>query len=365
MVIYIFLLALATYLGAKVDKYKFKKNEMNFLIRNKWYRSKCFGAYIILIFLVSAIVLFRYDVGTDQLYYAEIRVSNMIRGEDAAIPLGYHWLIRGMKFIISDNLLLYNTTTIIEVVILLYCFFKESKEFSLCILLFFLFGIFNVSLNISRQMLAVAVVYWGIYQYRKKKYFFSILSLVVATSFHSSMILFLLVPLIERITIKRGLKPIMFLACIAILQNQLISILQYVSKKISLLGTYYAYFNGTYFTNGFSINLFFITVAPILVFSLFNKYDKSFENINIYYNLSFMACIPGVLNYLIPNSDRFVFMFMPATCIYASQLSNRLCIKNRRLFNSIIITIGVLFFSYYILFLNCGETIPYQTWIGR
>lgn len=362
MILYFLIIIIASYLGHVIQKYKVTIDGVNYFTQKKWYKSKCFLAFFLLVLFLSAVIIFRYDVGTDQLSYANFRIPLIINNIDKNIPVGYHWLVRCLHFLISDNLILYNVTTVIEIVIFLYCFFKESGDFSLCVLLFFLFGIFNSSFNISRQMLAVAIVYYGIYQYRRKKYLMATLCLVVAISFHTTAVIFLIIPILDKLHFD-GIKSIAILACVFLLKNPLLNLLILISKSFSLLGSYSGYFYGIYFTNGFSINMFFVTFAPLVIFALFNKFVNELNDENVYFSLSLVACIPGILNNLIPNSDRFIFMFIPASCIYASQLSKRLSGRNRVLFNFIVVGIGLAFFCYYILYLNCGETIPYQTWL--
>lgn len=183
---------------------------------------------------------------------------------------------------------------------------------------------------------------------------------MVAVSIHTTSILYLPIYFLPKIHLKKTYKPFVAMLIISLLNKPIIFSLEWISRHIPLLGNYYAYFYGRYFADSFSWSILFITTIPMVLYCLF---DKSNNDGELYINLCWIACIPAVLNTVIPNADRFVFMFLPAHCIYAAKVGGNLRGKNKIWFYSLLILSAGMFYLYYIVLLNCGETLPYKTWI--
>ena len=154
--------------------------------------------------LAAILIIIRYDVGTDQIQYVNIRIPQILStGSNTGIPIGYVCLIKILGAVFSDNYVLYGITTVIEVILFYMAFVELSAKPSLTIALFFFFGIFNTSLNISRQMLAASVAFYGVRFIRTNKIYFFV-CIIIATSIHTTAIIYLPFIVLQKINFKRN-----------------------------------------------------------------------------------------------------------------------------------------------------------------
>lgn len=315
----------------------------------------------ILIAIPSVMSVMRYDVGTDHLSYV-YRIPLMIQGGDGGLklPIGFTYLIKMLHRFIKTEIVLYGVITVFEIVMLYVFFLRKTSRMVISVLLFFLLGILNVSFNISRQMLAVAVFFYSTKYIEKKKPIKYIAAIMVAVSIHTVSILYLPIYFLPKIRIKKTYKLFVVMIIIGLLNEPIIFCLEWISRHIPLLGDYYAYFYGRYFADSFSWSILFITMMPMILYCLFDRFNNDNEWC---INLCWIACIPGVLNAVIPNADRFVFMFIPAHCVYATKVGEGLKGRSKIWFYGLLILSAGMFYLYYIVILNCGETIPYRTWV--
>ena len=147
---------------------------------------------ITLLFLVSAL---RYEVGQD--YNHWIDVYNWIMNGDKGgnyVEIGYKYLnILIQSIPLLNEYALFVITSAFIVFGFGYIIYKnvEKKYWFLSIFMFICSGIFFASLNLVRQYIAIVIVSFGIISLKKNNYILFILSVILATLFHTSALIML------------------------------------------------------------------------------------------------------------------------------------------------------------------------------
>lgn len=318
--------------------------------------------------LISLLILvlvngLRYDVGTDQLWYINGILPAAISGNDIAKAEGFSFFVRIMYQIIPDTHSIYIIISTALIVLFYICFYQNSAMPRLSIVLWLLFGLYNVSFNIMRQMLATAIAFYAIKYIKEKKFIKFAVVILLAASMHYVAIAYIFLYFLPYVNLRKNKKTIIVLFLVVILKNQVIQVLYDLA---SFVGTYQAYFGGRYYGEGVSWSMVFVTVIPLAIYTIFDRVtysDKSLnETSNLYYNISVIQVLFALLYSLIPNADRFIFMFLGVHCLYVPHLLtyNIKSKKKGQIIGAVFIMIALVFWIYYFGILNCGETIPYK-----
>ncbi len=183
----------------------------------------CFLSFLPFL-LVSGL---RYDVGTDYINryvydfnrtYQGYRVPNM--------EVGFHLLMKATMLVSCEPQLMFFITSLLINGFIFLTVIKESKDpvYSICI--YFFLGFFFDSLNIMRQYLAMSVVFIGFYYLLKNKKLLFIVSVLLASLFHSTALIMLVLVFCDY---KFWCSPkwfIPFLVAVLVLNTRLIGVLE-------------------------------------------------------------------------------------------------------------------------------------------
>lgn len=152
----------------------------------------------VLLFSVSAC---RYYVGNDYVRYEEYFRLMMIEGSDGVpTEIGFNLFVKGVQYLFGSgkvtNLLLFALFAGVTVFLFLKGIYDLSAEFSFSFLLFMSFGYYFNSMNTIRYYLALALAVVSMKYVLKKEYGKFVLTVLLASSFHKSVLLVLLVYLL-------------------------------------------------------------------------------------------------------------------------------------------------------------------------
>ena len=137
-------------------------------------------------FIVSAI---RFDVGTDYLKrYAHDYIAVRDGKKITNLEYGFKLLIQLCTKITDDYVAIFVVTSFIIVFITLFVIYKHSKRPVLSLLLYFLTGFYFHSLNLTREYVAISIIFLSYKSLIDKRYILFILALVVSFFIHSSCI---------------------------------------------------------------------------------------------------------------------------------------------------------------------------------
>lgn len=223
---------------------------------------------------------------------------------------------------------------------------KRSKNYLLSILLFISIGTFRLQFYIIRQSIALTFLLLGLNYIDDKKTIKFLLMVIVASLFHQSALIFVLIYLLNKF--KGKTKVIISIALVFatfLLKDQLYSLIGYSSYNNYMLSS----------IEGEGYGLFALYVL-IIAFSLFFKPKKKEENADLCVSMSFMALILQVMSTRISILSRIVYYFSNGLIIYPVDVIESFDNKRNKMILSMIMCAMILI--YLAVF---GKIIGYST----
>lgn len=332
-----------------------------FLILRLWIpKCKKRNAVLTILLLIQLIIVASvrsYGVGTDTLnykqYYEEIYNTNiyeyflMYRLE----PL-YILYNKLLSLISSNPRLLLIANSIIIYPVIVKTFYKYSRIVWFSFFLYFALGFFNMSLNISRQWLAISIIissYPYIVNRKPYKFFFRVL---VASLFHCTAILFVITyPLLKyKISFKY---LVTMLACCTIFSVILLpTILGFV------LGRFYSIYEMSSQGGYGMLGLLLITTVGGLI--LKPKVTSDFDS--LLYNMMIIACVLQIISLSFSIFVRVVLYWQFIMTLFIPMVVARqtnLVFKNILVF-SIVVLASLYYFGVVTASSDLQGTVPYS-----
>lgn len=340
--------------------------EKKSLIDNKS-RSKFILFFIAFVWL-SLIGALRYNVGTDYLVYSRLQIPEVLSGNLTLIePLSTLVFLIGGK--IGGNQLVFALIHFLIIGFVTKAIYDQSVDYSFSFFLFFSLGFFNMSLNLMRQAIAIAIFIYAIkFIYEKKalKYY---LWIFVAIMFHKTAIIYLPIYFFKDIIFSIK-KLIIFIFVFTITSFCFDDVLYYITTKLDIYRNYWGTnemairINHNYSLTYWTVNLFtFITM--IILYKMGTKAQiKGIKKLSLYIYIQFICLLimyASLVTY-IPNFDRLLTMFSYVQIIslpYFFSLKVNKIVKTVLFFCTVVIM--MIGFYQLIIVQNIGETLPYQT----
>lgn len=363
-------MTLISMLIAKVAQGYYRK-EITIIADHKINRGKIslkkWKIYICLSALPSILIAgLRMEVGSDYVNYLKpnMYIGSVFCGEPISMEPLYRALVEIGYKLGNEQIVFFLTAFIFSY--FMYRFICEnSVDWAYSVLLLLLTGTFSQSLNIMRQMAAIAICLYAI-KYAKegalKKYLFWI---ICAMGIHYMAAIYLVFyPICNRkcrnikIGYKKGGIILIFLGLTYILSGIL---LQYLYKILLMSGISYASYFGSNRDSGTSSALVIVQLVILSLLIFINEVgvtlETKAENIWIYFGM--FTC--GILAIGLPNANRLAYLFIPAQIVaLPNAISSLPNIKVKRAVKSMCIILLVVFWYYYFFKLNISETFPYK-----
>ncbi|GEM_PF-6091199 len=161
-------------------------------------------------FVIAAL---RYNLGTDYIVYKHLQIPEVMRGINDRVEFMYRIIIKiGMAM--GDAQWVFIITHFL-IILFIWLAMRESDDLCMSIFVFMFSSSFNISLNIMRQYICIAIcVYATKYIYEKKIVPYYAL-VAIGTLFHTTGVIFLLFYPLSRIKLKPMLPPVISLVCFA------------------------------------------------------------------------------------------------------------------------------------------------------
>lgn len=331
------------------------------------------------IFAFCAIVVAVRDVfvGTDTILYSRIYNKIILNNFDfnlSPTPAFIYYCVNyflGIFF--SDSL----SIRVFQSVVTYYCFYKiivkssEYKFFSL--LLFIGFGYFAQSMNISRQMMSIALVLYSAHLlYVDKRISLAIIFWVCAILIHITSAIALTIPLFYCMLKKLKSNCYVFLSCtfLALFVNLIFKyvvfiIAEYVEHYEAYVGSKAKYNILATNTSGVVAYLFLLYLAIIAIYVFkrpnISKVKNQFMQVVFPFVIFLIFCT--VFSLLNPFNEMIFRLMLPSyvllSLIVIPHISSVLSLKEKVIYMPVIL-VATIFHFYYILFvINCGEVVPY------
>lgn len=321
-------------------------------------------------FLVVASM--RYYVGTDYGTYLRLQIPEVLYGIYDRVELLYRYVIK-----LGDAMGNYQWIFVLTHLLILFFLWKHLKEYSIDIrwsVFVFMFGaMFNISLNLMRQYIAIAICMYGmryIYKHQMLKY---VICVTIGCLFHVSVIVFLIFYFAEWIRFPKWAPFFVTLAC-PLLLNLLRRLLVLFT---TFTGIYSSYINDSRFDlRGTQWDFVLLELCiSILIFLCLssekkiklnqNKSDCLSEQDfytqgNICALMQMFTLISASASSIIPNSTRIIMMFAVGQVIYIPFVLEQHKGKKSYFYYAVLfIIVYIVLFYRIIVYRNIGETLPY------
>lgn len=301
----------------------------------------------------------RFEVGTDYLVY--LRENHIIGSVFAGKPIDteplYRVIVEIGYFFRSEQLVFFITALLFSVFIFRFIF-DQSQDWVLSVILLLLTGVFNQSLNLMRQMVAVAIgMYAAKYALRKElfKYF---LFVGIAVMIHKMALLFLPFYFVVdwKFITKKRIAVGLIIICVA--GTALYGL---VGRLLAAVGSSYVKYFGSSRDTGASTVLT-ILFGGAFTFCFFGCKDDDRGSL-LYLLYQALACVMLVIQ--LPNANRLAYIFAPVQIVLIPNVVKGIKDRGWRTIAKIgIVAVYSVFYLYYFYWLNIGETFPYQSVLG-
>lgn len=176
MIIYILMLAISIFFAFLSKKVKNRK--LHILIA-------------IMAALPFAIVSsIRYDVGTDYLYRYVNDYNVLLKGGDVTnLEIGFKLLDKFCILITDNYQLVFALTSLIITAFIFYTIYRDSKNVMLSIALYFIGAFFFQSLNMTRQYIAISMIFYSYKYFLKGNWIKWGVFSILASMFHTTSLI--------------------------------------------------------------------------------------------------------------------------------------------------------------------------------
>lgn len=230
--------------------------------------------------------------------------------------------------------------------------------------------LYNYSLNIIRQCIAVGFVFYGVTFLFEKRYKPFVILIFLAVSFHTMGIIgFAILPMYlilqqgrfisQRKQMKRGAIFIFLLFALLISGSQIVAFL--VNRGL-LREFYLQYLSGGRYsgsTTGVPWIIVFGHIIYTLVLILYKRFTDNRGGESLFLIMS--SIIVGIASFAvgyIQYIDRLNFFFVPLQAVGLANIYN--CNRPKRIYAFLIIGFALMLWYYAIVMKGSGETIPYK-----
>jgi len=357
-----------TYLGSKVKGTTYPE----FDIFNK---TKLTPFHWAALLLISVIVGFRYEVGTDWIGYKEwfdyYKVVPMDSLNQLNFELGFLYLNYFFANLGTDYTAMFFSVAILSWFFLI----KGVSAKILPLFLFFIFvdEYFFWSMNGIRQFVCISIFIYSIRFIIERNFKKYLLFTVFSALFHSSSVI--LIPLYF-VPWEKVYKPnkwfivffiSLFLANTPMIMNSIESTLMNIGNSIPLLSIYLKYFENGRFeasANQVGLGYFFKVLIAFVIFYYSVSVTEKYPNTKIFFVLFFLGSIIYNLFYMFPLIGRVNLYFIFMRTITLSLVIFYLWTENRH--KPLVIGISLLYFILFLVTIqnSSNDCCPYQFRLG-
>ena len=229
-------------------------------------------------------------------------------------------------------------------------------------MLIFYFMVFNRTLNLMRQSMAIAVIVFAFHYLENKSYKKYILCILISLLFHTSGLMGLVIFLMYYVMCeKKTNHRILRLVTVSLAGVIIIISLNYISTLLSYigLGHYKSYINGTI---SFMPRQILLRVPIFVIYFMFRKQlSQKSENADYFFLLMFFDLLASQLSSVNEVSGRIsLFFSVFALFVYAEIWNVAFQKENRFLIKFLILGYIAVFWYYQYVYMGYNHTVPYQ-----
>lgn len=311
-------------------------------------------------FLLSAL---RYDVGTDYMYTYTPTFIEMLTDSSAGYrEIGINFIIRFIQLFTTEPQWFFVVTSFIYNFFVFLSIYRYSPNRAFSILLCLFSCIYFISLNNVRQSCAAAILLFAFSTITEKKPIPFLALVLLASLFHLSSIIFIIVYPLCNLRFYRQhylIYSIIFFAFIFVGSNLFISIIRL---------TKYSYFLDSYLTTGritYTYILHNLVIMAVTYLILKDGYRTN-RNDFCYLVIQTISTLVPFFSFVIPSSElisRLDLYFLTYQVLLIPYLISRLQSREKRILVGSSLGIYMFLYMYYtIVIRNNHAVLPYQ-WI--
>ncbi|QWU15125.1 EpsG family protein [Paenibacillus sophorae] len=278
------------------------------------------------LFIISAFrgVNIGVDTKTYISYFYNIRFIDFTNLKNIPLEKGYVLLNYFLHFFSHSGMILLIVVSFITIGLIMAFIYKHSQIIWLSVYLFITLMYFYSSMNIMRQYLAISILLFGITYVRKQKFIPFLVTVILASLFHFTSIVFIIVYLFPRI--KFNYKNIIFTFVLGIgIFFFLEPILFFLIKTFPQYSGYISYFESNKIGSILNFLMIFIVFMFSLIFLKRKKINISVDN-NGNFGISNENVNEGAAIY---TSEDKLLIYIILTAVIISLLSIRMSILGR------------------------------------
>lgn len=307
--------------------------------------------------LISAL---RYDVGEDYLNTYVAYFQTVQRGGSYAHlePL-YHLLNAAVVGLGGDYVWIFAATALLFMLTVYAQIFEDSPYPTLSIFLLVGMGYYFVSFNAMRQMVGCGILLYSLRYIQNRKFLPFLLCVALATCFHVSCAVFIIMYWLGRIRIK----PIWMLLGIGAVTALSPAVTQLV-RWIIAQTSYGVYLSSVFDTGQTAYVMLAINALLLVVLALL--YDERDRTYQLYFNLQGAALLVTIFSGRIVLFLRMLWMFgLPSVISLPMAIAKLEKKKTRGMVIAAVVLMYFLYAMYTVGIQNSNHVLPYQTILGR
>lgn len=312
------------------------------------------------LFLLSAL---RYDVGTDYMFtYAPTFIKMLTDSSAGYREVGINFIIRFIQLFTTNPQWFFVVTSFVYNFFIFLSIYRYSPNRAYSILLCLFSCVYFISLNNVRQSCAAAILLFAFSTITEKKPVSFLACVLLASLFHSSSIIFVVVyPLCNLRFYRRHylVYSLMFLVLIFLGSSLFVSIIKL---------TKYSYFLESYLTTGRITYTYILHNLLILIVTYVILKDSYKVNRNdfSYLVIQTISALVPFLSFVIPSSElvsRLDLYFLTYQILLVPYLLSRIKNQKKRILIGSALGIYMFLYMYYSIVIRDNHAVlPYQ-WI--
>lgn len=317
-------------------------------------------------FLLWGLAAFRYNVGTDYKVYSLVHFPRVLAGESGV------WEPLSTLLVYIGNFIygyvgIFALIHLIILSFLLVAIYDSSENITFSMSLLFLTGFFNISLNLMRQSIVIAIFLFSIQYIFKRDFKKYLLFMIIAFLFHKTAVFYF--PMYFLYNLKFNTKRLCFIAIMILPVSYLLNfLLNFLTQYFDVYRNYWGSVE-MLASNSTSGTLTILNIYILLMFFLIRSLARNItgeikkkSDLYIYIQLISLVVIIFSNNFYLPNFDRILLLFTATQIIsipfFFKQKFNTYF--KVLLFIFTIIIYCIAFYQLYYL-KNTTGTFPYQT----
>lgn len=309
-----------------------------------------------------AVAGFRYDVGTDYLYTYVPRFREIANGQDSYFEWGFFLLNKVIQYYTLDYFWLFLICAAITYILVFSCIYRYLKDPAFGIFLFVATTSFFVSLNTTRQYIAIAVFVWSVRYIKSKELWKYVVAIILGSLFHSSILIML--PLYFLCHLK--FRPIAGFVIVGGAFG-VTSLLRGVLTSLFANRRYGEYFNSYYDSEQTAVRFLLINAAVLLLGAIcarcsVGKSADDDDNMNIYMQIQLTSTIVCACSGALPLAYRIIWNFSSIQVFLIPEALERIESDAVRRVLKISVIIAFALLTFVTIFINGEHSVyPYRT----